>query len=66
MHHRYSEHVKGILSVDELLVKGSLEYYNAMVHRDRIIKVQQLATASDQTPITFFNGNETYRLDLLG
>ncbi|XVF59833.1 hypothetical protein PTKIN_Ptkin07bG0307200 [Pterospermum kingtungense] len=65
-HHRYSEHVKGILPVDELPVKGSPEYYSAMVHRDRIIKGRRLATASDQTPVTFLGGNETYRLDSLG
>ncbi|KAE8668913.1 putative Pre-rRNA-processing protein ESF1 [Hibiscus syriacus] len=37
-----------------------------MVHRDKIIKGRRLATANDQTPVTFLDGNETYRLDDLG
>ncbi|XVE82436.1 hypothetical protein DITRI_Ditri16bG0004700 [Diplodiscus trichospermus] len=65
-HHRYSDPVKGFLAVDELPVKGSPEYYSAMVHRDKIIKGRRLATANDQTPVTFLDGNETYRLDGLG
>lgn len=66
MHHRYSEHVKGVLPVYELPVKGSPEYYCAMVHRDKTIKGRRLAAANDQTPVTFILGNETYRLDPLG
>ncbi|XP_022775453.1 aspartyl protease family protein 1-like [Durio zibethinus] len=66
VHHRYSDPVKGILPVDELPVKGSPEYYSAMVHRDKTIKGRRLATANDQTPVTFLDGNETYRLDSLG
>ncbi|XVF62229.1 hypothetical protein PTKIN_Ptkin08bG0200600 [Pterospermum kingtungense] len=66
MHHRYSDPVKGILAVDELPVKGSPEYYSAMVHRDKVIKGRRLATANDQTPVTFLDGNETYRLNSLG
>ncbi|XP_022739550.1 aspartyl protease family protein 1-like [Durio zibethinus] len=66
MHHRYSDPVKEILPVNELPVKGSPEYYSAMVHRDKIIKGRRLATANDQTPVTFFGGNETYQLDFLG
>ncbi|PPS10333.1 hypothetical protein GOBAR_AA10319 [Gossypium barbadense] len=66
IHHRYSDPVKQILAVDELPAKGSPEYYSAMVHRDKIIKGRRLATANDQTPVTFLDGNETYRLDDLG
>ncbi|KAK8716835.1 hypothetical protein V6N13_044132 [Hibiscus sabdariffa] len=66
IHHRYSDPVKEFLSVDELPVKGSPEYYTAMVHRDRIIKGRHLAMANDQTPVTFLDGNETYRLISLG
>ncbi|XVF59834.1 hypothetical protein PTKIN_Ptkin07bG0307300 [Pterospermum kingtungense] len=66
IHHRYSEHVKRILPVDELPVKGSPEYYSAMVRRDKIIKGRRLATASDQTPVTFLGGNETYLFESLG
>ncbi|PPD96844.1 hypothetical protein GOBAR_DD06112 [Gossypium barbadense] len=66
IHHRYSDPVKQILAVDELPAKGSPEFYSAMVHRDKIIKGRRLATANDQTPVTFLDGNETYRLDDLG
>ncbi|KAK6258156.1 hypothetical protein SCA6_012630 [Theobroma cacao] len=66
IHHRYSDPVKDFLTVDELPAKGSLEYYSAMVHRDKIIKGRRLATANDQTPVTFLDGNETYRLSGLG
>ncbi|MBA0575841.1 hypothetical protein Golob_027805, partial [Gossypium lobatum] len=66
VHHRYSDPVKQILAVDELPAKGSPEYYSAMVHRDTVIKGRRLATANDQTPVTFLDGNETYRLDDLG
>ncbi|XVE87480.1 hypothetical protein DITRI_Ditri18aG0120800 [Diplodiscus trichospermus] len=66
IHHRYSDPVKGFLAVDELPVKGSPEYYSAMVHRDKIIKDRRLAAANDQTPVTFLGGNETYRWDSLG
>ncbi|KAL4290495.1 hypothetical protein GQ457_14G007780 [Hibiscus cannabinus] len=66
IHHRYSDPVKEFLAVDELPVKGSPEYYTAMVHRDSIIKGRHLATANDQTPVTFLDGNETYRLNSLG
>ncbi|KAK8673316.1 hypothetical protein V6N13_111662 [Hibiscus sabdariffa] len=66
IHHRYSDPVKEFLSVDELPVKGSPEYYTAMVHRDRIIKGRHLAMANDRTPVTFLDGNETYKLNSLG
>ncbi|KAK8474239.1 hypothetical protein V6N13_053169 [Hibiscus sabdariffa] len=66
IHHRYSDPVKEFLAVHELPVKGSPEYYTAMVHRDSIIKGRHLATANDQTPVTFLEGNETYRLNSLG
>ncbi|PPD72343.1 hypothetical protein GOBAR_DD30747 [Gossypium barbadense] len=65
-HHRYSDPVKQILAVDELPAKGSLEYYSAMIHRDKIIKGRRLAAENDQTPVTFLDGNATYRLSSLG
>ncbi|KAE8707148.1 hypothetical protein F3Y22_tig00110387pilonHSYRG00966 [Hibiscus syriacus] len=46
----YSDPVKEFLVVDELPVKGSPEYYTAMVHRDTIIKGRHLAMANDQSP----------------
>ncbi|KAK8694534.1 hypothetical protein V6N13_072083 [Hibiscus sabdariffa] len=64
--HRYSDPVKQILAVDHLPVKGSPQYYTAMVHRDTVIKGRRLATANDQTPVTFLDGNETYQFDDLG
>ncbi|XP_021300672.1 aspartyl protease family protein 1-like isoform X2 [Herrania umbratica] len=66
INHRYSDPVKDFLTVDELPAKGSPEYYSAMVHRDKIIKGRRLATANEQTPVTFLDGNETYRLNGLG
>ncbi|XP_039012361.1 aspartyl protease family protein 1-like isoform X2 [Hibiscus syriacus] len=66
IHHRYSDPVKEFLAIDELPVKESPEYYTAMVHRDRIIKGCHLAMANDRTPVTFLDGNETYRLNSLG
>ncbi|GMI86336.1 hypothetical protein like AT2G17760 [Hibiscus trionum] len=66
IHHRYSDPVKEFLAVDELPAKGSPEFYTAMVHRDTIIKGRHLATENDQTPVTFLDGNETYRLNSLG
>ncbi|KAH1113313.1 hypothetical protein J1N35_006691 [Gossypium stocksii] len=65
-HHRYSDPVKQILAVDELPAKGSPEYYSAMIHRDKIIKGRRLAAENDQTPVTFLDGNATYRLSSLG
>ncbi|KAE8715915.1 Eukaryotic translation initiation factor 5 isoform 2 [Hibiscus syriacus] len=65
-HHRFSDPVKDFLAADELPVKGSPDYYTAMVHRDRIIKGRHLAMENDQTPVTFLDGNETYRLNTLG
>ncbi|GLT74144.1 hypothetical protein SLA2020_459580 [Shorea laevis] len=66
IHHRFSDPVKGILGVDDLPPKGSVEYYNAWAKRDRIFHGRRLAAANDQTPVTFLDGNETYRLNALG
>ncbi|KAA8532016.1 hypothetical protein F0562_006842 [Nyssa sinensis] len=66
IHHRYSDPVKGILDLDGLPEKGSLEYYTAMAHRDRLIRGRRLADTVGSTPLTFANGNETYRLSSLG
>ncbi|GAV74726.1 Asp domain-containing protein [Cephalotus follicularis] len=66
IHHRYSDAVKQILAVDGLPEKGSVEYYVAMVHRDRIIRGRGLAAANDQTPLTFYDDDETHRISDLG
>ncbi|KAJ9146926.1 hypothetical protein P3X46_029139 [Hevea brasiliensis] len=66
IHHRYSDPVKGILALDDLPDKGSLQYYATMAHRDQLIHGRRLATADNSTPLTFFDGNETYRFSSLG
>ncbi|XP_059438155.1 aspartyl protease family protein 1-like isoform X2 [Corylus avellana] len=63
VHHRYSDPVQGILGDEGLPVKGSVEYYVAMAHRDRIIRDRHLAASNDQSfPLTFSGGNDTYRI----
>ncbi|KAF5735916.1 hypothetical protein HS088_TW14G00046 [Tripterygium wilfordii] len=66
VHHRFSDPVKGILSVDDLPEKGSVEYYWTMAHRDRVMRGRHLAESNDPTALTFFNGNDTYMLNSLG
>lgn len=67
IHHRFSDPVKGILDVDELPEKGSVPYYVAMAHRDRLIRGRHLASNNDQmAQLTFNYGNNTYRLNSLG
>ena len=60
IHHRFSDPVKGILGVDELPEKGSVDYYVAMAHRDRIIRGRHLASINDQSPLAFSGGNDTF------
>ncbi|CAL1394355.1 unnamed protein product [Linum trigynum] len=73
-HHRYSDPVKGMLTVDDLPEKGTPHYYAAMSHRDRVNwasgsrgrgLLDQTSTPP-QTQLTFSDGNETYRLNSLG
>ena len=66
IHHRFSDPVKGILGVDELPEKGSVDYYVTMAHRDRIIRGRHLASINDQSSLVFAAGNDTYRLRSLG
>ncbi|KAM7260035.1 hypothetical protein ACFE04_015776 [Oxalis oulophora] len=66
LHHRYSDEVKGILTLDGLPEKGSSGYYKAMTYRDRFIHGRRLATTNDQTPLTFSHGNETNLYTSLG
>ncbi|KAA8547544.1 hypothetical protein F0562_003973 [Nyssa sinensis] len=66
IHHRYSDPVKGILDLDGLPEKGSLEYYTAMAHRDRLIHGRRLADTVDPKPLAFAYGNETFRIPSLG
>lgn len=66
MHHRYSDPIKGILGVDELPEKHSLQYYRTMAHHDLVIHGRRLAGGEVETQLTFFGGNETYRMSSLG
>ncbi|KAG7967874.1 hypothetical protein I3843_08G122100 [Carya illinoinensis] len=67
IHHRFSDSVKGILGFDGLPERGSVEYYAAMSHRDRLIRGRHLAASDGQTsPLTFVNGNETALVNSLG
>ncbi|KAE8010671.1 hypothetical protein FH972_007020 [Carpinus fangiana] len=57
----------GILGDEGLPVKGSVEYYVALAHRDRIIRGRHLAASNDQLfPLTFSGGNDTLRIPPLG
>lgn len=67
IHHRYSDRVKGILDIDDndLPKMGSVNYYSAMAHRDRIFhRRRRLATV--ESSLSFIDGNRTYQLPSLG
>ncbi|XP_010266873.1 PREDICTED: aspartyl protease family protein 1-like [Nelumbo nucifera] len=66
IHHRFSDPVKGVLPVDDLPEKGSLDYYSALVHRDRFIRGRGLASNDNNQSLTFINGNTTIRQNALG
>ncbi|KAF9621656.1 hypothetical protein IFM89_025567 [Coptis chinensis] len=68
-HHRFSDEVKGVLSVDDLPRKGTVDYYKAMAHRDRIVihgRGLATSTTGDQQQLSFENGNDTLRIPQLG
>ncbi|KAI3865957.1 hypothetical protein MKX03_036816 [Papaver bracteatum] len=68
MHHRYSDQVKSILGGDSLPEKGNLEYYAAMVHRDKVFRGRGLAETDDGDSklLTFSDGNQTFHIASLG
>ncbi|KVH92268.1 Aspartic peptidase [Cynara cardunculus var. scolymus] len=69
IHHRYSDPVKGILDIDDrhLPQMGSVDYYTAMAHRDRIFHGRRLAGAGTvESSLAFIDGNDTYQLPSLG
>ncbi|KAG5534539.1 hypothetical protein RHGRI_022604 [Rhododendron griersonianum] len=66
IHHRYSDQVKRILDADGLPEMGSVEFYAAMAHRDRLVRQRKLAATSPSAPLTFLGGNDTYRIRSLG
>ncbi|MCL7039384.1 hypothetical protein MKW94_030301 [Papaver nudicaule] len=47
MHHRFSDQVKAIMGVDNLPEKGSLGYYAAVAHRDKVLHGRALAENDD-------------------
>ncbi|KAL9249826.1 Aspartyl protease family protein 1-like protein [Drosera capensis] len=68
LHHRFSDQVSSVLADTHLPIKGSVGYFAALVNRDRL-RGRRLAVADDDTgdvPVTFSNGNETYRLSSFG
>uniref|UniRef100_A0A1J3EUZ3 Aspartic proteinase-like protein 1 n=1 Tax=Noccaea caerulescens TaxID=107243 RepID=A0A1J3EUZ3_NOCCA len=65
-HHRFSDQVVGVLPGDGLPNRDSSKYYRVMAHRDRLIRGRRLASAEDQSLVTFADGNETTRVDALG
>ncbi|KAK4773941.1 hypothetical protein SAY87_028960 [Trapa incisa] len=74
MHHRYSQPVKGMLpsGLDGLPLpeEGTVDYYRAMVHRDWEVhpgrRLSSRGGDGDGPPLTFANGNDTYRISSLG
>ncbi|KAI3882442.1 hypothetical protein MKW92_040425 [Papaver armeniacum] len=68
MHHRYSDQVKSIMGGDNLPEKGSLEYYAAMVHRDKVFRGRALAESNEDNSklLTFSEGNQSFYLPPLG
>ncbi|XP_031096443.1 aspartyl protease family protein 1-like [Ipomoea triloba] len=68
VHHRYSDPVKGILDLQGLPEKGSVDYYSAWAARDkhRLSKGRRLADSGDSSMLTFEAGNETVRISALG
>ncbi|XP_019182820.1 PREDICTED: aspartyl protease family protein 1-like [Ipomoea nil] len=68
IHHRYSDPVKGILDLQGLPEKGSVDYYSAWVARDqhRLSKGRRLAESGDSDMLTFEAGNETVQISALG
>lgn len=61
IHHRFSEQVKTVLGGHGLPEMGSLDYYKALVHRDR---GRRLTSNNNQTTISFAQGNSTEEISL--
>ncbi|CAB62658.1 putative protein [Arabidopsis thaliana] len=62
IHHRFSEQVKTVLGGHGLPEMGSLDYYKALVHRDR--GRQLTSNNNNQTTISFAQGNSTEEISL--
>ncbi|KAL2905928.1 Aspartyl protease family protein 1 [Bienertia sinuspersici] len=69
IHHRLSDPVKAMFNDndDQFPEKGTLDYYAAMVHRDRVLHRRRLAgETAHNTSLAFAVGNFTVRIDGLG
>ncbi|KAL1199751.1 Aspartyl protease family protein 1 [Cardamine amara subsp. amara] len=62
IHHRFSEQVKTVLGGHGLPEMGTLDYYKALVHRDR---GRKLTSNNNQTTISFAQGNTTEEISFL-
>ncbi|CAH2064398.1 unnamed protein product [Thlaspi arvense] len=62
IHHRFSEQVKTVLGGHGLPEMGTLEYYNALVHRDR---GRRLTSNNNQTTVSFAQGDSTQEISFL-
>lgn len=69
MHHRFSDPVKRMLPASlDMPKKGTVDYYRAMVHRDRAIHPGRRLSSEggDRSHLTFASGNDTLRIASLG
>ncbi|XP_074295364.1 aspartyl protease family protein 1-like [Silene latifolia] len=67
IHHRFSDPVKSMFGVtNEFPEKGTMEYYDAMVHRDRFHGRRLAGQTDHKTPLTFSAGNATLSIPELG
>ncbi|KFK34381.1 hypothetical protein AALP_AA5G137800 [Arabis alpina] len=62
IHHRFSEQVKTVLGGHGLPEMGTLDYYEALVHRDR---GRRLTSNNNQTMVSFAQGNSTKEISFL-
>lgn len=73
IHHRFSEPLKGLAAGRagfghwEWPEKGSVDYFAALAHHDRVVRGRGLAgRGEDGPPLTFSDGNETIKIASLG
>ncbi|KAH9624747.1 hypothetical protein KSS87_022534 [Heliosperma pusillum] len=67
IHHRFSDPVKSMFGLNsEFPEKGTMEYYTAMVHRDRFHGRRLAGQTDHKTPLTFAAGNATLSIPELG
>ncbi|KNA06741.1 hypothetical protein SOVF_178220, partial [Spinacia oleracea] len=65
----FSDPAKAIFNIDNEFFpeKETVDYYAAMVHRDRVFHGRRLAGGTDNdTPLTFASGNTTFHISALG